>query len=215
MRHGGEDDVAGQLIPRSGDDGGVGVVLLQQGDDLVQLVLGHVLGAGEDDGAGGLDLVIEELAEVLHIHLALLGVDNGHGAAQLHGGGLVGVAHGAADVAQLAHAGGLDDDAVGVILLHHVVQRLVEVAHQRAADAAGVHLVDLDAGILQEAAVNADLAELIFDEHQLLTLEGLLQQLLDEGGLARTEETGNNVDSRHDKLPLFPSKNPPQINFAA
>ena len=197
VSHGGQDHIAGDLIPGSGDDGGIGVVLLQKLHHFVQLLLGHVLRAGEDNGAGGLDLVVEELTEVLHIHLALLGVDDGDGAAQHHGGGLVGVAHGAAHVAQLAHAGGLNDDAVGVILLHHIVEGFVKVAHQRAADAAGVHLVDLDAGILEKAAVDADLAEFVFNQHQLLALKGLLKQLLDEGGLARAEEAGNNVDSGH------------------
>ena len=32
---------------------------------------------------------------------------------------------------------------------------------------------DLHAGILQETAVDADLAELVFNEHQLLALIGL------------------------------------------
>ena len=49
-------------------------VLPQQFHHLVELLLAHVLGAGEDDGAGGLDLVVEEFPEVLHIQLALLGL---------------------------------------------------------------------------------------------------------------------------------------------
>ena len=47
---------------------------------------------------------------------------------------------------------------------------------------------DLDAGFLQEAAVNADLTELVFDQHQLFALEGLRQQLLDEGRLTGTQK---------------------------
>ena len=64
-----------------------------------------------------------------------------------------------------------------MVLLHDLVQGLAEVPHQGAADAAGVHLGDLDAGLLEEAAVNADLAELVFDQHDLLALQGVLQQL--------------------------------------
>ena len=79
----------------------------------------------------------------------------------------------------------------------HVLQRLVEVPHQGAADAPGGHLADLDAGLLQKAAVDADLAELVLDEHQLLAGEGLGQQLLDEGGLAGPQEAGDDVDLGH------------------
>ena len=50
---------------------------------------------------------------------------------------------------------------------------------------------------LQKAAVNADLAELVFDQHQLLALIGLLQQLFDERRLARAQKAGNNVNFCH------------------
>ncbi len=56
---------------------------------------------------------------------------------------------------------------------------------------------DLDAGILQKAAVNADLTEFVFNQHHLLALIGFLQQLLDQGGLAGAEKAGNNVDCGH------------------
>ena len=85
----------------------------------------------------------------------------------------------------------------GGVVLQHLFQGGAEVAHQGAADAAGVHLGDLHSGVLQEAAVNADLAELVLDEHVLLALEGLAEELLDEGGLAGSQETGDNVDLRH------------------
>src|SRR5699024_12145092 len=69
--------------------------------------------------------------------------------------------------------------SVGVVLVHHLAQGLAEVAHQGAADAPGVQLVDLDARLLQKAAVDADLAELVLDQHHLLPLEGLTDQQVD------------------------------------
>ena len=130
-------------------------------------------------------LVVEELAEVLHIDLGLGGVDYGDKAVELESGGLLlHPLHGGDDVGQLAHAGGLDDDAVGGVVGQYLLQGGAEVAHQGAADAAGVHLGDLHAGVLEKAAVDADLAELVLDEHDLLTVEGLVQQLFDESGLA-------------------------------
>ena len=101
------------------------------------------------------------------------------------------------DVGQLAHARGLNQDAVGVIGLDDLTQRLAEVANQRAADAARVHLGDLHAGVLEEAAVDADFAEFVLDQDDLLALERVGQQALDEGRLARAQKAGNNVDLSH------------------
>ena len=203
LLNGAEDGLAVQLVPGGGEDGGVGILFPQQGHGGFQLLLGQLLGAGEDDGAGGLDLVVVELAEVLHIDLHLGGVGHGDEAVELHVRHVLdSVLHRHDHVAELAHAGRLDKNAVGGELLMYILQRLVEVAYQRAADTAGGHLADLDAGLLQEAAVDADLAELVFDEHQLLTLKRLCQQLLDERGLAGAQKAGYDVNFCHSK-PFF------------
>ena len=90
-----------------------------------------------------------------------------------------------------------------VVLLHHLLQSGAEIAHQRAADAAGVQLIDLDAGLFQKAAVDADLAELVLDEHDLLACKGLFDELLDKGGLTGTKEAGENIDLGHSLKCLF------------
>ena len=200
---GGEDGLAVQLVPRSRQNGGVGVLLAQHRGGSLELFLRELLRAGKNDRAGGLDLVVVELTEVLHIDLHLGGVCHGDKAVELHlGNVLYGVLHRHDHVAELAHAGGLNEDAVGVELSLHVLQSLVEVAHQRAADAAGGHLGDLDAGFLQEAAVNVDLAKFVFDQHQLFALVGLRQQLFDECGLTGTQEAGDDVDFCHGISPF-------------
>ena len=102
-------------------------------------------------------------------------------------------------------AGRLDQDAVGRILRNDLLERAAEIAHQRAADAAGVHLRDLDAGLLQKAAVNADLAELILDQDELLAVIGLLDHLFDQSRFARAEKAGININFRH--------KNTLYVNF--
>ena len=195
---GGEDHLAVQLVPGSGDDSGFGILLLQHMNGSFQLFLTQLLGAGEDDGAGGFDLVVIELAEVLHIDLDLGSVSHGDEAVQNHivgfGGGFL---NGNNHIGQLAHAGGFDQDAVGVELLLNVLQSLVEVTHQRAADAAGRHFGDLHAGFLQEAAVDADLTELVFNQNQLFVGESLGQQLLDQCGFTGTQKAGNNINFRH------------------
>ena len=201
---GAEDGHAVQLVPGCGENGGIGILLPQQRHGGLQLLLAQPLGAGENDGAGGLDLVVVELAEVLHVYLDLCGVRYGHKAVQLHVRYVLhGVLHRHDHVTELAHATGLDEDAVRVELLMYVLQRLVEVAHQRAADAPGGHFTDLHAGVLQEPTVNADLAELVFDQYQLLAGEGLGQQFLDKGRLTCAQESGNDVDLCHSKNLLF------------
>ena len=197
--HGLENLRARDLVPRGGDDGGDGVFLAQHGDAGIELLLAQPLRAGEDDGAGVLDLVVEELAEVLHIDLALRGVHDGGEAVEHHFVRLHAL-HGADDVRELADAGGLDEDAVGMELLHHLTERGGKVAHERAADAAGVHLVDRHARVLQETAVDGDLAELVFDEDDLLALIGLSDQLFDEGRLPRAEKAGENINFGHDTI---------------
>ena len=81
-------------------------------------------------------------------------------------------------VGKLADTGGLDDDAVRMIFLYDLFQRGSEIAHQRAADTAGVHLADLNSCILQETAVDTDLTKFIFNQNDLLAFESVLQKFL-------------------------------------
>ena len=201
--HGLEDLLTGQGVPGGGHDGGGGVLLPQHGHGSSDLLLGGVLGTAQDDAACMADLVVVELTEVLHIHLDLVHVGHGDKAAELDIQVLGHALHGAGHVTQLAHAGGLDHDAVRVVLLHHLLQGGAEITHQRAADAAGVQFVDLDAGLLEKAAVNADLAELVLDQHHFLACKGLLDQFFDQGGFAGTQETGEDINFGHDSNASF------------
>ena len=78
--------------------------------------------------------------------------------------------------------------------LDDLLQGLAEVSHQAAADAAGVQLIDLNAGLTHEAAVDADLAKLVLDQDDLLALERFLDQLFDQRGFAGPQKAGENVD---------------------
>ena len=206
--HGLQQLRTGQLTPGGYHDGGIRIMLPQQGHSGIQLGLGNGIGAGKDDGTGGFHLVIVELAEILHIHLYLAAIHNRHGKAQLHIG--VGdLLHRSHHIAELANAGGLDDNSFGCILGDDLFQRLAKIAHQAAADAAGIHFGNIDASILQEAAVDADLTKFVFDQHQLLARIGLLDHFLDQRGLAGAQEAGIDINFRHWKisfaieLPIF------------
>ena len=100
-----EDLPARQLVPRGGDQGRLVVVLPDEGDGRLEFCVVHPLGPGEDDGGGVFDLVVVELAEVLHIHLDLGRVGDGGEAAQHRAGG-VGRLDRPDDVGELADAEG-------------------------------------------------------------------------------------------------------------
>ena len=196
-----ENLCAGEQIPRGGNDGGVLVVLAQQSDAGFKLFGLDTVRAAQNDGVCVLDLVVIELAEVLHVHFALVCIGNGGEAIQrnvFH----VQVLHGTDHIAQLAYAGRLDQNAVRVVGLQHLTQRLAEVAHKAAADAALAHLGDFNAGVLQKAAVNGNLAELVFDEDELFALKSFGDQLADQRGFACAEEAGKNIDFRHILMPF-------------
>ena len=201
---GAQNDRAVKLVPRRGEDGGGGILLLQQVDSGFQLLLRKLLRAREDDRAGRFDLVVVELAEVFHIHLDLCGVGDGDEAVEHQILALIHrVLHGDDHVGELAHAARLDQNAVGMELRGDLLERFAEVAHKGAADAAGGHLGDLDAGLLQKAAVDIDLAELVLDQHELFTAVCLRDQLFDERRLAGAEKAGENVNFRHgNQLPF-------------
>ena len=192
--HHGHDLTAVQLGPVGRDDGGGGVFGLQQRHGRLDLFFAGGAGAAEDDAGGMADLIVVKLAEVLHIQLDLAHVGHGHKAVEKDGQAFGHALHRAGHIGQLAHARRLDQNAVGVVGFHHLFQRLAEIADQAAADAAGVQLVDLDAGLPHKAAVDADLAEFVLDQHQLLAGEGFLDQLFDERGFAGAQKAGKYVD---------------------
>ena len=205
--HDGDDLRTGQGSPVGRDDGGGGVLLGQQGDGGGDLLLAGVAGAAQDDAGRMADLVVVELAKVFHIHFDLVHVGDGDKAVQDDRQALGHALHSAGNVGQFTNARRLDEDAVGVVGLDDLFQRLAEVADQAAADAAGVQLVDLDAGLTHETAVDADLAELVLDQDDLLACERLFDELFDKGSLAGAEEAGENVDFGfvfcHSWVPLF------------
>ena len=207
--HGGQNGLAVQLIPGSGDNGSRGIFLPQQRHSRLQLICAKLLGAAEDDGSGSLHLIVVEFAEVFHIHLHPRGIRHGDKGIQFHVRHILHrVLHCQNHIRQLAHAGGLDQNAVRRELLFHILQRPAEITHQGAADAPGGHFADLHAGLLQKAAVNADLAKLVFNDNQLFALIGFFQQLFNQRCLACAQKAGYDVYFCHDNasFPILHSR---------
>ena len=197
--------VSGQVIPRRRHDADARMLLFHQRAALLDALCGQQLRAAENHRRARLNLVEEELAEVLHIHAALARVHNGRAT----GHNEVAVAFLRAldsgeDFAQLAHAGRLNQQAVRMILRNQVINRLLEVAHQRAADAAGIQLINDDARILHKAAIHADFAIFIFQQDDFFLRNAACQQLFDERRFARAQKTRNNVDLNHSRFSPIP-----------
>ena len=192
--HGLKDLRAGELIPGGGDETGLRVQGLEDLGGLEDLFGLDGAGAAHDDEVGVGNLIVEEFAEIAGVHFGLARVHDGDLRADVRA---LHALHRGGDIGQLADARRLDEDTVGGELVHDLFEGLGEVAHQSAADAAGIHLRDLDARVLQEAAVNGDLAELVLDEDELFVLVALRDQLADERGFPRAEKAGENVYSCH------------------
>ena len=197
-----EDLLTGELIPRGSDYGSRGIVLSDEGGGILDARLLRRIGVREDYGGGVADLVAEELAEVLHIHLTLTCIDYCSKATELILSALYAL-HRLDDVGKLTNARGLDEDSVGVVLGKNLGKCLREIADERAADTSRVHLGDLNARILEETAVDTYLAKLILDEDELLACISLFYKLLDQRGLARTEEARKNINFRHNLFSII------------
>ena len=100
-------------------------------------------------------------------------------------------------IGKLAHAGGLNQDPIRCVGIQNLLQCGSKVAHQGAADASGVHLIHLDAGILQETAVDTDLSEFIFNQYNFLTLKSLFQKLFNQCCLSGSQKAGDNGNLCH------------------
>ena len=187
--HYGKELCAGQFVPRCCHNACVCVVLAHQRNHLFQTFLFDQLGARQQDSASVFDLVEEELAEVLGVHLGFLCIDHGDKAAQQNRLLLGYLLYGCNDIGQFAHARRLNQDTVGVIGFDDFAQCLAEVADQRAADAARIHFGNLDTSFLEETAVNADFTKFIFDEHDFLSFERIGQQALNQRRFASAQKT--------------------------
>ncbi len=196
MLHSGENILAVKRVPWGGDDYRALVMLTKERYALGDSFIPCSLRMRENDSRSVGDLIVIELAKVLHIHLALIYVGNGGKAVESRAVVLCGLS-GSDNVGKLANARGLDNNSVGVILLDNLNESLGEIANQRAADAARGHLGDLNARIGKETAVNTDLTKLVLDKNHLFARVGLFNKLLNQRGLTSAEEAGKYINFCH------------------
>ena len=147
-------------------------------------------------------LILVELAEILHIHIVSLGINDSCEAVELDLV-IIQVLNSDDNIGELAYSGWLDEDSVRVILLDNLIKSLSEITYECAADASCNHLVDLDSGLSQKSGIYSDLSEFVLDKNDILVLITLSNKLLDESRLTCSEKSRKNVDFCHVSLPLF------------
>ena len=195
-----------QLIPGSGDDRCLRIMFTQQRNGSFQLVLFNVLSTGQDNRRSVLDLVVIKFTEVFHVHFDLARIGNGGESTQYSACGICRL-NSTDNVRQLADTRRFNQNAVRMVLLNYLMQCSCKIADQAAADTTGVHLIDLNAGILQKSPVNSDFAKLVFDQYQLFTLIAFCNQLFNQSCFTGTQKTGENINFGHEtRLPFYLTK---------
>ena len=96
-----KDLLAADLVERGGDETRVMVQGTEHVRRGLHLGFGGDIGTAHDDEVSILDLIVEELTEVAHIHAALAGVDNGDLCTDVRA---LDVLHSLCNVGQLADA---------------------------------------------------------------------------------------------------------------
>jgi hypothetical protein len=181
--HGGENGLAVKFRPRRGNDRRRRVLFLQHSDASRQFFFGDPVGMRKNDTASIRHLIVEKFAEILHVHLALARVDDRAESVQFRVR-QIRARHRFDHVAQFTDAGRLDHDPVGVVFFGNFLQRLCEIPDEGTANASRIHFGNINARVLQKAAVYPDLAKFVFDQNDLLSRVRLFNQLFNECGFA-------------------------------
>jgi hypothetical protein len=154
----------------------------------------HEVGLVQDEHVGERDLLLH-LGRGVDVLGDVFGVDHRDDGIETEAGAhLVIGEEGLGDRTRIGEAGGLDQDAVQTVLaLHQTAKDADKVAPDGATDAPVVHLKDLFVALDDELVVHPYLAVLVFNHGQLFAVL-LRQDAVEQGGLAGTEEAGEDGD---------------------
>ena len=135
LSHSVNELLACKLVPLCSNDRSSRVLLAETLHAVVELILRKTACVAEYKAACIGYLIIEELAEVLHVHLVLLSVNNSCEAVKLNIVS-VNILNSADNVAELANARRLDKDTVRSVISKYLFESLAEVSHETATDTA-------------------------------------------------------------------------------
>ena len=196
--HCGQYILAVKLVPRSGYDRSVSIMLSDKLNSGKNLLLLSNVRMGKNNRRCIGNLIVVELAKVLHIHLTLIYVCYSGKAIQLSL--RINRLNRFYNVRELSNSAGLNDNSVRIELIKNLDKSLGKITYKGATYAAGIHLRDLDAGILEKSSIYTDLAKFIFDKHKLLTRVCFLDQFFYKCCFTGTKKSGKNIYFSHFQL---------------
>ncbi len=160
--------------------------------DLLELARRHEIGLVQHDEVGGVDLVDDDGGFLLGGE-QVRRVDHGDDGVETEPG----VADLLCEGIRVRETGGLDDEEVRIDRFDDRPDGHAELVVHGAADAAVVELDHLfDVHALDGAAVDADVADLVDDDGDLLVAHSARQHLLEQRGLTAAQESGDDVDGQ-------------------
>ncbi len=188
-----QNSFAVQQLQRRGDDCRLTIVLADQAYTFLQLPAIYLIGSAQKNCPCIFNLVQEKFPEILHIHLCLGSIHHCHCTVHLNVQLRRHILHGLQHIGQLAHSRRLNQDSLRCIGLYHFLQRSAKITHKRTADATGIHLFNLNTGLLQKTAVNTDLSKLVLNQHSPAAIHRFPQQFLNKRRLPRSQKTGKHI----------------------
>ncbi len=102
------------------------IVLFYKRNAFADFCFGDGVSVAENYASGIFYLIVEEFAEVLHMHLAFIGVDDGRSSVKLCSVCIC-IFDRRNDVGELSNARGLDKYSVGMILIYNLFECLGKV----------------------------------------------------------------------------------------
>jgi len=193
------DEVLGlDLTLLAAEDSGGRVELLQALLNVVELYVLDKVGLVEKDAVSESNLLLGLVLDSLGLLVVkprcdVLGVDNSDDSVKDELGlDLLIDEEGLGDRSGVGKAGCLDDDGVELLnLLVELLKSNDKVSTDGAADASVHNLDDLLVGILTEDfLVDTDIAELVLNDRKTESVVLVVENVVKEGGLSGTEETG-------------------------
>ena len=187
---------AGQLFPRGGNDNRGSIMLFEKRYAICDLLISHLSCVAKHDATCILNLIVKKLAKVLHVHFALVSVNDGGKSVKNSALG-VRIFYRLNYVGKLTNARRLDKNAVGSIFVDNLLESNCKVANEGAADTTRVHFVDLNSRLCQESSVDTDLTELVLNKNYFFAVICFFNKFFDKGGLSCTEKARKYVNFSH------------------
>ena len=119
-----------KVLNRSCDDGCIFIQAAKKLQGLLNFLLSCDICTAHDDGACILDLIVKELTEVLHVHLAFLGINNSCIAVQFDVNLILNTLYSFDNVRKFTNSGWLDEDSVRVVFGNNFFQGSTEISNQ-------------------------------------------------------------------------------------